>query len=245
MEPREGAFRALSPSSETVVHPGLGTHANDALETLDEAPRVRKHGSHTHETQASEPFPHRCWKGLWSVSPTQDVKRALVCYDDPHLGNLIARFLPPTLSTGPHRAGRAVPSASKMVADSEGAQSGPRRRVGSLVNPYGTPATMSLSPPHLLSFSYCGKVHGTHSAHNVKATASKYTFSGIKHTQHVVLPSLCLGPELCQRPRREPCAQQHPLQPRNRYSALRVRPRGAGVQTESWSIWPRVPASWH
>ena len=82
-EPREGAFRALSPSSETVVHPGFGTQTNDALETLHEAPRVRKRGSHMHKTQASEPFPRRCWKGLWSVSPTQDAKRALECYDDP------------------------------------------------------------------------------------------------------------------------------------------------------------------
>ena len=244
-EPQEGAFRALSPSSETVVHPGFGTQTNDALETLHEAPRVRKRGSHMHKTQASEPFPRRCWKGLWSVSPTQDAKRALECYDDPHPGNLTARFLPPTLSTGPDRAGTAVPSASKMVADREGARSGPRRRVGSQVNPYGTPATVSLSPPHLLSFSYCGKVHGTHNAHNVTATASKYTFGGIKSTHHVVLPSLCLGPELCQRPRREPCAQQHPLQPCNRYSALWVQPCRAGVWMESWSVWPRVPASWH
>lgn len=36
VEPREGVFRALSPSSETVVHPGFGTQTNDALETLDE-----------------------------------------------------------------------------------------------------------------------------------------------------------------------------------------------------------------
>lgn len=82
-----------------------------------------------------------------------------MCYDDPHPGNLTASFPPPTLSTGPDRAGTAVPSASKMVADREGAWSGPHRWVGSPVNPCRTPEIVSLSPPHLLSFSYCGKVH--------------------------------------------------------------------------------------
>ena len=56
--PQEGALRALLPSSETLVHPGSRTQTNDALETLDGAPQVRKHGSHTHKTQASEPFSH-------------------------------------------------------------------------------------------------------------------------------------------------------------------------------------------
>lgn len=47
-------------------------------------------------------------------------------------------------------AGTAVSSASKMVVDREGACSGPHRWVSSLVNPYGTPEIVSLSPPHLL-----------------------------------------------------------------------------------------------
>ena len=46
VEPREGDFRELPPSLETVVHPGFGTQTNDALETLDGAPWVRKRGSH-------------------------------------------------------------------------------------------------------------------------------------------------------------------------------------------------------